>query len=211
MNFTDGEMVFMNSITKGDQLYGLRFQTPGIINESNYIKETLEELRKKEILDSDDKLSEEGVIYASLLEKFKAAKNRLIINNMQVALIGKSDNAICIIRNNTSTNEMTLVKCYEILIKLIKDCPYLRKKTEEYNIEEKHIEASEWYEDMKKHQYDFINITVISNEKKKCDRVFYYDKINGYEYDKLTKIERIATPQYIRMFLMEELGINFEK
>jgi len=211
MNFTDGEMVFMNSITNGDKLYGLRFQTPGIINESNYINETLQELRKKDILCSDDKLSEEGIIYTYLFEKFKSAKSRLIINSMHVALIDKSDNAICIIRNDTSGNEMVLVKCYDILIKLIKDCSYLREKTEEYNIAEKSIETSQWFENMKNNQFDIINITVMNNEKTKCDRVFYYDKIKGYEYDKLTKIERIATPQYIRMFLMEELGIHYEK
>ena len=130
---------------------------------------------------------------------------------MQVALINKSEDAICIIRNVTSTNEMVLVKCHDVLRKLIKDCSYLREKTEEYNTEEKNIEPSQWYENMKKHQYDIIKIKVIHNEKKKWDKVFYYDKIQGYEYDVLTKTERIATPQYIRMFLMEELGINFEK
>ena len=210
MNFTDGEMVFMNSITNEKKLYGLRFITPGIINENSYIKDTIQELKKKNIINKEEKLSEEGIICSYIFEEFKSSKNRLIINNIQIALMNESDCAICLIRNGNNSNEIIIVKRDTLLLKLITDCAYLRKKTEDNLIQEKSIENQQWCEDIKKFEGDIISVEVIQEEKKKCEKVFYWNEKNGYEYDVRTKKERIATPQYIRIFLMKELGIDLK-
>lgn len=211
MNFSDGELVFMNSISEGN-LYEIKFTTPGIINEDRYIDDTLRELKKKDILTHDNKLSSKGAVYTYIFECFKSSRKLLIINNLHIALIENSDNAICILKKDDNSAEMLIIKAYEILYKLIMDFKYLREETKEENIQqERIIDTEQWNNYIKTFKGEALNISYSEYQKKIYQKVFYSDNKNGYEFDLLTNKERTITPQDIRIFFMELLGININK
>ena len=67
MRFTEHEMVFLNSITKGEVVFGipLHFRTKN--GRTVEIEKTIEGLIQKKILKSETELSELGVLPARIL------------------------------------------------------------------------------------------------------------------------------------------------
>lgn len=211
MQFSDGEMVFMNSLTSDENSLNLKCGMPGILNEEIYIQKTLKKLVEKGILDNNNNLSEKGIVCVYILERFKASKKQIVINNMHISMLDNSGNAICIIQNSWTSCEMIMVKCSDIFLKILSDCSYLKRKTKN-NIESiKKIEIKEWKERIQGFTGNILCFNIIENDEKTHESIFYWNNDEGFEYDMLTQIERSISPQYMIRFLMSKLEIDIVK
>ena len=60
MLFTNNEIVFMTSVSKGSLPFGIRYRMPAEEEKEAFIEEAMQSLVKKGILNEERKLTEEG-------------------------------------------------------------------------------------------------------------------------------------------------------
>ena len=80
MKFTEHEMVFFNSITKGDTVFGIPLHFRIKKDRAEEVEMTIKNLIKKQILKSEKELSRLGTLPARTLELYKQSKTYIIIN-----------------------------------------------------------------------------------------------------------------------------------
>lgn len=199
MNFTDGELVFMNSITKARKLQGLKLSMPGIINKEIYIKNTMESLQKKKLLYDRNTLNKNGALYAFIFEKFKFAKKHIVINNYHLGLLANSDNVICIIKERNNSNNILIEKQCTVLMKIIHDCVYLQKSCTYFKDEPTKMTREKFLSEIKKYGKNRLHVRCTKEESLIYDKFFYWNEEVGYEYDFTNEVVQKATSQRMRL------------
>ena len=119
MRFTEHEMVFFNSITKGNDVFGipLKFRTQKGHEEE--VKKTINGLIEKGVLASETELTKMGFFPARALECYKESRNHIIINYLHIALLEQRE-AIVIIPLKNREYEMLRLPRVAVLYLLLK-------------------------------------------------------------------------------------------
>ena len=128
MKFTEHEMVFFNSITKGNDVFGipLKFRTQKSHEEE--VKKTINGLIEKGVLASETELTKMGFLPARALECYKESRNHIIINYLHIALLEQRE-AIVIIPLKNREYEMLRLPRGAVLYLLLKIYPVLQTGT----------------------------------------------------------------------------------
>ena len=128
MRFTEHEMVFFNSITKGNDVFGipLKFRTQKGHEEE--VKKTINGLIEKGVLASETELTKMGFFPARALECYKESRNHIIINYLHIALLEQRE-AIVIIPLKNREYEMLRLPRVAVLYLLLKIYPVLQTGT----------------------------------------------------------------------------------
>lgn len=208
MRFTEHEMVFLNSITKGEVVFGipLHFRTKN--GRTVEIEKTIEGLIQKKILKSETELSELGVLPARILELYKQSKTYIIINYLHIALIEGQD-AIVIIPLKNKEYELLRLPKVAIVYLLLKQYPVLQGA------------ATGVQAGIKKVDYDSIlsqlpscegNIMVgaFENNQIISEHVYYWKNDKVRRYDLNSQIEKEICVTEIRREILRLLQVDAE-
>ena len=90
MRFTEHEMVFFNSITKGNDVFGIPLKFRPQKGHEEEVKKTINGLIEKGVLASETELTKMGFLPARALECYKESRNHIIINYLHIALLEQS-------------------------------------------------------------------------------------------------------------------------
>lgn len=207
MHFTDGELVFFNSITEERKLEGIRLSMPGIINKESYIIDTLKTLRKKNILTKQNKLSRDGVLYAFVFEEFKRSQRHLIINNLHLGLQDEGKRIVCIVKERRNVNQMLIEKPSIIMLKLIHDCTYLQLETPSEKPRIVHQMSKENIKnDIHKFGDNRLHVQIIENGCVNYNKTYCWLHEEGYVYDYLAETVTTISPVQMRRELASILS-----
>ena len=99
MRFTEHEMVFFNSITKGNDVFGIPLKFRPQKGHEEEVKKTINGLIEKGVLASETELTKMGFLPARALECYKESRNHVIINYLHIALLEQRE-AIVIIQSS---------------------------------------------------------------------------------------------------------------
>lgn len=208
MRFSEHEMVFFNSITKGNEVFGIPLQFVPEHDRKTEVQKTLRGLVKKGVLDSETKLSPRGLLPARALECYKECEKHLIINYLHIGLLPTKE-AIVIIPLKNREYEMMRIPRTAVLYKLLEQYPILREKGKNITTEAEKEEPDTFLKELK--QYDG-NIMAGEFEKGKVqqEQVYFWKDSELYQYDLKSEIRREISPARLRRKLIRMLEIREE-
>ena len=119
MKFTEHEMVFFNSITKGNDVFGIPLKFRPQKGHEEEVKKTINGLIEKGVLASETELTKMGFFPARALECYKESRNHIIINYLHIALLEQRE-AIVIIPLKNREYEMLRLPRVAVLYLLLK-------------------------------------------------------------------------------------------
>ena len=128
MKFTEHEMVFFNSITKGNDVFGIPLKFRPQKGHEEEVKKTINGLIEKGVLASETELTKMGFFPARALECYKESRNHIIINYLHIALLEQRE-AIVIIPLKNREYEMLRLPRVAVLYLLLKIYPVLQTGT----------------------------------------------------------------------------------
>lgn len=208
MRFTEQEMVFFNSITKGNEVFGIPLQ---FIPENDYkeeVQKTIQGLVEKGVLESNTKLSPKGLLPARALECYKECQKHLIINYLHIGLLSPKE-AIVIIPLKKKEYEIMRLPRTAVLYKLLEQYPILREAARLITTEAEIEDIDTFLKEL--NQYDG-NIMVGEFEAGKVqqEQIYFWKDSNLYQYDIKSGVRREISPDALRRKFLGMLQIREE-
>lgn len=129
MTYTDSEMIFFNSLLDGENIFGIDIKKPFVVDQ-DFIDETINSLKKKNLIDSDNHLTEEIVLRINQLKAYKESSVHVFFENMRIALVD-DENIVGMIVEEDGYHFFT-TKAYLFLHELFLNTPVLNDKMKNY-------------------------------------------------------------------------------
>lgn len=208
MRFTENEMVFFNSITRGNAVLGIPLNFRIKDSEDEEIKRTIRGLIKKSVLDSETQLSKLGVLPARAFECYKLSSRHVIINYMHIAFYGE-DESIVIVPLDNGEYELVKLPRVAILYLLLDRYPVLRKAGEAERKRAHALDMDEFLRKLKEYDGNIMTGEFYNNMAVR-EQVFYWDSAGMYRYDLNRHVQRESDPVSIRRELVRMLGVDME-
>lgn len=208
MRFTEHEMVFFNSITKGNEVFGipLKFRPEG--NHEEEVKRTVKGLMEKGVLKSETELSRQGVLPARALECYKESKVHIIINYLHIALLEKKE-AIVIIPLKNREYEMLRLPRVALVHLLLDKYPVLRAGAKTVDIKTEMMDMDTFLQELKEYEGN-IMIGEFQNGVVERELVYYWKEEKMYQYDLNREIRKGVNAVQVRRELLKLLRITEE-
>ena len=119
MRFTEHEMVFFNSITKGNDVFGIPLKFRPQKGHEEEVKKTINGLIEKGVLASETELTKMGFFPARALECYKESRNHIIINYLHIALLEQREAIVIIPLKNREYVTAAESRCLIFIIENI--------------------------------------------------------------------------------------------
>lgn len=206
MKFTENEMVFFNSITDGESLFGIPITFRIKSSQREEIDKTISSLAAKGVLEKESKLSKKGALPASAIEDYKNAKKYVIINYLHIAITDKD--AVVIIPLKNFEYEVMRIPTEAIMVMLLKKYEILCRKTNGQVTENKYVNIDNILRELNEKRYSSIILGIFENDKTVNEYVYFWDDINTYRYDFKKQIKSKIDPVIVRKEIAGALSIG---
>ena len=196
MRFSEKEIVFLTSVSRGRLPFGVTYEIPPVSERKNYVEETIRSLKKKAILDEAGQLTREGAEILHLWEQYRNSKRHIRLNHLNVAILAKG--MLFIVIQMEDSYELGCIHSALVMTELLKNAEYLCRD-EQVPIRGKweKIENGTWSEDKEVvdgcillYEYD---TGILMQEK-----VYYWKGQSGYLYHKTRQRIRELSPAVMR-------------
>lgn len=87
MQVTQMELIFLNSITPGDHIWGIPLKAPKAEMRKELYQETIEGLVRKRLLKSENQLSILGATAAKQVDDYKRSQKYVLLNRLHIAML----------------------------------------------------------------------------------------------------------------------------
>jgi len=210
MKFLKQELICFNSILDGKAIVGINLSKEEIQDEDKYIKETIDLLKEKNILDEFGKLRQVGILPIKALEEYKNAKEHLSINMLRIGVL-KDDNIVVI---DTKDDKYDIYMSHKAVIikEILRKSRFMRSSSSSSSSSNFVIEKIKCDKlTNKKEDYDKESLSVIkySNGCTIKEKVYYWDDNEGFEYDFIIGTRLQLSPRTMRINLMQDIGLNY--
>lgn len=208
MRFTEHEMVFFNSITKGDTVLGIPLNFRPKEGYDKAVKDTIQGLREKGVLKSETELSKEGALPARALECYKESNVHVIINYLHIALLEKKE-AVVIIPLKNREYEMLRLPRVALLYLLLEKYPVLRGGGKTVKSQPELVDMDSFLQELKEQEGNIV-AGEFQNGTMVREQVYYWKEDTVYQYNLNTRLKKEVSPAQARRELMKLLQINRE-
>lgn len=209
MKITNHELAFLNSITEGKDLYGIRLHTPGLLNEHTYIEETMKALKKDGIVDGDRNLTGAGAGIAKLLEQYRNSKKYVQINHMHMG-IQDNDKSVVLTKTNDGMYDLSCLYTVDALYWACMQFPVFREERFAKSCDETAVKMSydKWMELMQGYRKSFFCVRVHNGQEQIQKDVYYwgYEKIFLYD-GRMEDITEVSL-KTLRQKMADYISIN---
>lgn len=208
MRFTEHEMVFFNSITKGNDVFGIPLKFRPQKGHEEEVKKTINGLIENGVLASETELTKMGFFPARALECYKESRNHIIINYLHIALLEQRE-AIVIIPLKNREYEMLRLPRVAVLYLLLKIYPVLQTGT----VSEKELLQLQDIDSFLREVKDCkenIMIGEFQDNALTKEWLYYWKNNQIFEYDLNRQIKREVGAVQVRRELLRLLAIDEE-
>jgi len=210
MTYTNQEMIFFNSILDKEEIFGVKIEEPFLVDEK-YIEDTIELLKKKDLIDEDNKLVATKGNPALFIAEYKKASKHVILNDKRIALCGEK--YAVVIERKEKEYEVYGINRKLLLIKLIEGTVLMTEDALKWeNGESSRFSVKELSEVMKSDEYDYTSV-IQKYEKKRLKREYIclWNEETAELYDGATRKKQRVNGQYFKKLLAELLEIEMER
>lgn len=206
MRFTEHEMVFLNSITKGNTVFGIPLNFRAKEGHKEEVNKTIRGLVEKKVLKSETELSELGVLPARALELYKESKAHIIVNYLHIALIEKQE-AIVIIPTKNREYELLRLPRMALIYLLLDRYPILRNAGKITETKAEMIEHDAFLRKLKEYDGN-IMVGAFQEDKIVSEHVYYWKENQMYRYDLNQQLRKEVNSVQVRRELLKLLQIK---
>lgn len=206
MKFTENEIVFFNSITKGKSMLGLPVTFRITSSKDEEINKTISSLIEKGVLESKSKLSKKGVLPTKAIEDYKTAKKHVIINYLHIAIL--DNDTVVIIPLKDRKYEVMRLPAAAIMVKLFEEYDMLRVKSNGKEAYNKRVDLDSFLKELKEKGSKNIMLGLFEDGIALKECVYYWDDDNAYRYDFTKGIKSIIDPIVARNELANALCLK---
>ena len=204
MLFTNNEIVFLVSVSKGSVPFGIRYRMPGEEERETFIEEAMQSLMKKGILNEERKLTKEGAAIIRFFELYRNCRRYVTINKVKAAVL-ENGKLITACEDN-GCYEMGCTDSASLMISLLKQSAYLCQGEEKAERGKWHgIMPQEWQQTMKEME-GCIPVCEYEDAKLLGRKLFYWKGGEGYQLNPERMRIRSLSPSYMRRQLYTILG-----
>lgn len=208
MRFTEHEMVFLNSITKGGSVLGIPLHFRSKKDYDSEIKKTIQGLVEKGVLKSETELAKQGALPARALECYKNSRTHIILNYLHIALLEKQD-AVIIIPLKNQEYELLRLPRTAVFYLLLEKYPVLRNAGYPAGRTPKLLDMDVFLQELKEQEGN-IMVGEFQDGTAVREQVYFWKKENMYHYDLNTRMQREINAARARRELLELLRIREE-
>lgn len=204
MLFTNSEIVFLTSVSKGTRPFGIHYQMPAKEEREAFIEEAMQSLIKKGILNEERKLTKEGAAIVRFFELYRNCRRHVTINRVKAAIM--ENGKLITVCKDTDCYEMCCTDSAALMLSLLKQSEYLCRGEEKAERGKWcGVMPQEWQQTMREME-GCIPICEYENARLKGRMLFYWKGGEGY----LLNLERMRvrrlSPSYMRRQLYTILG-----
>lgn len=196
MEFTDQEIMFLTSVSRGRMPFGVNCQMPDPAKKQDYIEETIESLAKKGILNTERKLTREGAEIIYFWEQYRNSKRHIRLNHVNAAVL--PGNILITVIKKEKGYDVSCINSAVFMMELLKHADYLC-------LGEEKEERGKWQvidgEAWKKELADMEGCILLYEYRSgrlKEEKVYYWKNGEGYLYYKTQGRMRTLSPGVMR-------------
>ena len=208
MRFTEHEMVFFNSITKGDSVFGIPLKFRPENSHEEEVKNTINGLMGKGVLKSETELSVQGAVAARALECYKESTKHVIINYLHIAFLEKKD-AVVIVPLKNREYELLRLPRAALFYLLLEQYPVLRNAAKEVNQKIELEDMDAFLQELKKYDGN-IMVGEFQQGTLVREQVCFWKEERIYWYDLNRQVRKEMNTVQTRRELLKLLEINEE-
>jgi hypothetical protein len=208
MKFSKQELICFNSILDGKAIVGINLSKEEIQDEDKYIKETIDLLKEKNILDENGKLMQLGTLPIKALGEYKNAKEHVSINMLRIGIL--DEDKIVVIDTKDDKYDIYMSHKAIIIKEILGKSSFMRSSsTSSDNFVIEKIKDNNLI--IKKEDYDKESLSVIkySNGCHIKEKIYYWDDNEGFEYDFISGTRVQLSPRTMRINLLQDIGLNY--
>lgn len=208
MRFTEHEMVFFNSITKGNTVLGIPLNFRPKDGHDKEVKRTVQGLIEKGVLKSETELSRQGALPARALECYKESNTHIIINYLHIALLEKKE-AVVIIPLKNHEYEMLKLPRVALLYLLLDKYPVLREMAKPVEVKSELVDINTFLQELKEYDGN-IMVGEFRDKVMVREQVYYWKDKVMYQYDWNNQLRKGVNSLQVRRELLTLLQISEE-
>lgn len=208
MRFTEHEMVFFNSITKGNTVLGIPLSFRPKDGHDKEVKRTVQGLIEKGVLKSETELTRQGALPARALECYKESNRHIIINYLHIALLEKKE-AVVIIPLKNHEYEMLRLPRTALLYLLLEKYPVLREMAKPTEVRSELVDIDTFLQELKEYDGN-IMVGEFRDKGMEKEQVYYWKGRRMYQYNLNNQLRKSVNPVQVRRELMTLLQISEE-
>lgn len=87
MYFTEKEIVFLTSVSRGRMPFGITYTIPARKERPVYMEETIAQLKKRGLLNEEGELTRKGADIIYLWERYRNSRRHIRMNHMNIAVL----------------------------------------------------------------------------------------------------------------------------
>lgn len=208
MQITQMELIFLNSITPGDHIWGIPLRPEKTEDHEKLYRDTIAGLVQKRLLESETRLSILGAAAAKVIDDYKQSEKYIIINRLHIALLPGCEGAI-IIQTEPGNYEILRQNRVAILLQILRQYEEFRAAGERQDISAI-LPLRQFMEKLSRCSGNML-LGKFDNQRSVEEGVLYWDKQNICYYDvKTERSRRMSAPQ-VRNFLAGILELGEER
>lgn len=204
MLFTNNEIVFLTSVSKGSSPFGIHYRMPKEGEKQTFIEEAIQSLIKKGILNEEQKLTEEGAAVLRFFELYRSCRRYITINRVKAAVF--ENGKLITVCKDKDNYEMCCTDSATLMLSLLKQSKFLCSGEEKPERGKWYgVMPEEWQQTMREME-GCIPVCEYENARLTGRKLFYWKGGEGY----LLNIDRMRvrrlSPSYMRRQLYTILG-----
>ncbi|MDE6748381.1 MAG: DUF5081 family protein [Lachnospiraceae bacterium] len=204
MLFTNNEIIFLTSVSRGNAPFGIRYRMPAESERETFFEETIESLVKKGILNDKRKLTEEGAAIIRFFELYRNCRRHVTVNKVKAAVL--ENRKLITLCKDTDCYEMCCTDSAVMMLSLLKQSEYLCRGEEKAERGKwRGIMPQEWEQTMREME-GCIPVCEYEDAKLLGRKLFYWKGGEGYLLNPERMRVRSLSPSYMRRQLYMILG-----
>lgn len=204
MLFTNNEIVFLTSVSKGSRPFGIHYRMPKEGEKETFIEEAIQSLIRKGILNEERKLTEEGAAIVRFFELYRSCHRYITINRVKAAVL--ENGKLITVCKEKDCYEMCCTDSAALMLALLKQSKFLCSGEEK-------AERGKWYGIMPQEWQQImgemegcIPVCEYENARLTGRKLFYWKGGEGYLLNPERMRVRRLSPSYMRRQLYTILG-----
>lgn len=204
MEFTNKEVMFLLSVSRGRVPLGIKMKMPKETERENYVKETIKSLVGKGILDKEEHLTKEGADVITFFEQYRNCKRHITLNDINAAVMPEG-RLITVIAYKQGY-DISYVSPEVLMTGVLHQFEYLRKGEESpIRGKWKDLDVKQWQERIDEMEGNIL-LREYENGKRISERIYCWKEKEGYLLNLTGKRIRSLSPGVMRRQIYGILG-----
>lgn len=210
MQFTQEEIFFFNSMTKGRMPFEIVCKLPEQKTSEEIVEETIQSCMQKGLIGEDRHLTKTGLVMLHSWEQYRNSRWHVKMNELRIALL--PNNKLIIAYPKDGGYDIQCLRSELVMFALLKQSEYLRQGEERPQRGKwRSISEEEWEQEIEEME-GAIPLFLYENRKRIERKVYYWKNEQGYVFNMDRKRVRELSPCVMRKQIYRTLqgGESYE-